>query len=313
MERNEEMISEERARAIWHRAAQLQAETVQRIEDRSRSLAVRNGADPAAEGFRRSEVEAAAVEAGISAEFVQLAFVETGETGTSSARLDGWQDRAATRLLGTRERHIELTRTIAASAPEVLAAMQRIFPTHPFFLTLTDSVGEPLRGGTLLFKLPDFAMGTGVTTPFAQNAATVGLKQIRVRLRPLAEGGAGPCEVILGADLHQGVRQNWWWGTALSGTAGGLGAAVGLTAGAKALALAGALVALPAVAAGVAIGGAGALGFGALYRYYFRKLVEDFRQLLQILDVNARTGGAFSPPPPPRRDDGSTAAIISSF
>lgn len=298
VDRSDEVISEERARAVWHRAAQLQAEVTQRLEDRSRSLATQ-GSEPRPDGFTRSEMEAAAVEAGISAEFVQLALAETGETADSHTRLRGWQDKAATRFLGIQERHIEITRTIAAPAPEVLAAMQRIFPAHPYFLMLTDSVGDPLQGGILLFQLPAYGLGNGVTTPLGQYGAAVDVKQLRVLIRAIGDGG--PCEVVLSADLHYGVRRNWWLGTALSGTAGGVGGAFATAVAAKALALGGVILALPAVAGIAMAGGVGALGYGAMYRYYFRKMVETLQQLLQVLDVNARTGGAFASPHPPKR------------
>ncbi len=68
MSQDDTRISEEEARALWRRAAELQAEAARRLEERSRQLAP---SDPAeVDGYRLGDVRAAAADAGISPEFV---------------------------------------------------------------------------------------------------------------------------------------------------------------------------------------------------------------------------------------------------
>src|SRR5690606_6648841 len=130
MDRDEPRYSEEEAAAIWRRAARLQMEAAQRLEERSRSLVVRPVGEelPRIGGsMRQSDVEAAAQEAGISPEYVQLAQAELRAQSGSGETLEGWEDRAATRFLRTGERSIEVSRLVAAPVEAVLAAMRRIF------------------------------------------------------------------------------------------------------------------------------------------------------------------------------------------
>lgn len=152
--RAEEVISEEEAIAIWRRAARLQMEAAHRLEERSRSLLTgpeevvgRSG------GIRQAELDAAAVEAGISAEYVQLAQAIMRDSASAAVPLAGWEDRAAVRFLGTRERSIEVARMIAATPKEVVTAMQRILPAYPYFMALKDSLGgRPEEAGCSSFR-----------------------------------------------------------------------------------------------------------------------------------------------------------------
>lgn len=308
----DDRIDEERAAAVWRRAAQLQAEAAQRLEERSRRLAVEGETDPSAPGFRRGDVEAAAVEAGISPEFVQLALAEM-EGGERTVGLSGWQERAATRFLGSSRRSIELSRTVSAPPAAVLEAMQRVLPAHPYFLTLRDTVGDdPLDGGVLIFDVSKYDWNGG-NSSFTTDAYYADLKQVRIVLRPVAAGPKPACEVVLSADLRRGVRYNWQVGSLLTGFLGSGAAGVGAGLGVGVLGLGGALIALPAVAGGAVVGGATALGYGAAYRWGVRKGVAALEGLLQTLDANARTRGAFALPNPPRpsSDDGGAAMIVS--
>ena len=78
-----ESLSPERAAAVWKRAAQLQAEAAQRLDERSRALAVRGEPDDAdPHDFTLDEVRAAALEAGIAPEFVALAVAAEDDSST---------------------------------------------------------------------------------------------------------------------------------------------------------------------------------------------------------------------------------------
>lgn len=301
MDREEPRYSDEEAAAIWRRAARLQMEAAQRLEERSRSLVVRSAADDfsrTGSSLRQSDLEAAAEEAGISSEYVQLAQAELRAQSGSGSALEGWEDRAASRFLRTSERSIEVSRLVAAPIEDVLAAMRRIFPAYPYYLALRDVVGgDPTEGGVLVFSMPPYNMSSSDVSPLALNAAAVDLKQVLVRVLPGT--GPGSCEVVLTGDMHFGVRRNWRIGAMLSGVMGVFGGGVAAAVAANALAIAGGLVLLPGAAGLAAVGGLSAVGYGAAYRYYLRKLTGDFEEMLQRVSVDARLGGAFGPPAPP--------------
>ncbi|HST57785.1 MAG TPA: hypothetical protein VLK84_03785, partial [Longimicrobium sp.] len=266
MTESDDHLSPDRAAAVWRRAAQLQAEAAQRLDERSRALAVRgdaDGADP--HDFTLEEVRAAALEAGIAPEFVALAVTEMRHGDEEALSPAG--DRAATRYLGVSQRSLELTRTIERPAAQVYDAMQRVIPGHPWYMTLSDSTGDPLAGGILTFDLPSYTSTN--MSPFAYHATTVDVKQVQVMLRPAPASNGQACEIVVSAGLAGSVRRNlkvsgWLTGT-LATLGGGSGAGIAAAAG-----LAGAIVALPVVAGAAVLGGATVLGYRAAYRYSLR-------------------------------------------
>jgi hypothetical protein len=308
MTKPDESLSPDRAAAVWRRAAQLQAEAVQRLDERSRTLAVRGdpaGADP--HDFTLDEVRAAALEAGIAPEFVALAVAEAGADPEEALSPAG--DRAATRYLGVSQRSIEVARTIERPAAQVYEAMQRVLPAHPWYLALRDSTGDPLAGGILVFDVPAYTLGTG-STPFAYHSTSVDVKQLQVMLRPAPGRGGEACEVVVSAGLHRSVRRNLKVGGWLSGAFGALGGG-GVTGLAALAGVGGAMLALPAVAGAAVLGGGMAVGFRAAYRHSLRKLTEELGRLLQGVDAHARTGGAFAPSPGPHPGGDGNAAMMS--
>jgi hypothetical protein len=306
-----ESLSPERAAAVWKRAAQLQAEAAQRLDERSRALAVRGEpADTDPHDFTLEEVRAAALEAGIAPEFVALAVAEAGTAHEEPLSPAG--DRAATRYFGVSKRTLEVARTVERPAAQVYEAMQRVLPAHPWYLALRDSTGDPLAGGILVFDVPGYGMAN--TTSLAYHATTVDTTQLQVMLRPVPGREGEACEIIASTGLTRSVRRNLkvsGWVTGILGSLGG-GAGVGIGVGAG---LAGAVLALPAVAGVAVLGGATAAGYRALYRYSLRGLAAELERLLQAVDAHVRTGGAFAAPRPPGGGgpgDGSaaTAAFI---
>ena len=217
-------IPEERVHAALHRAAQLQAEATERLERqaRERMQPHAENADQA-HGYLRDEVEAAAVEAGISSEYIRLALLEQEALGDDATRLSPWIDRMGSRMLGTRERSIELSRPIDAAPAAVLAAMQRIFPSHPYRMTLVDSVGGlPLEGGVLVFRIPQMSALTTDASTFTYTAWAVDLLQLHVSLHPLERGDGSATVLVLHGDLRTSTRRNVWTGLAFSGAGGGV-------------------------------------------------------------------------------------------
>lgn len=300
-------VPEERALAALRRAAQLQAEAAERLDRHSQALAAHRGDADEGSGFQRSDIEAAAAEAGISPEYVRQALQEQDTLGEHAAALAPWVDRLGTRMLRTRQRSIELAREIEAEPQAVLDAMQRVFPAHPYTMTLVDSLGgPPLDGGVLVFQLPRVAMGSTGYTPFAYAMTVVDLLQLHTTLRPVPRPDRTASLLTLRGDLRVGIRRNVWAGLGVSGGAGAMGVLFGTALG---LASGGVvpLVAAGAALAAVGAGGAGAAGYGTLYRHYYGKAVRELETLLRVVDANARTGGGFRAPLPPGGDKGAAA------
>lgn len=302
MSQDDTRISEEEARALWRRAAELQAEAARRLEKRSRQLAPQGQAADTAEiaGYRLEDVRAAAEGAGISSEFLERALVES----RNRALVEGARARPsamAARFLGHPPLTLEVSRVIHAPADEVYAAMQRILPGHPYRLTLVDHHGaDPLDGGVLVFKVPAYSY-TAITADqsFAYEMAMADLKQLLFSLRRL-ETSPPATELTVQASLTHSHRLTLWVGGSISGVLASLsgvgGGFVGAAAGA-ALGIGG--LAVGAAAAGFLAGGAAAmLGWRGLYRYGLRRGKKAIRNLLGSIAVDIETGGGFSSPKP---------------
>jgi hypothetical protein len=295
------LIPDERVHAALRRAAQLQVEAAERLEYNARArIQEHSGDESDAGGYLREHVEAAAVEAGISPEYIHQALLEQEALGEHAVDLAPWVDQLGNRMLGTRQRSIELSRMIAAEPAAVFEAMQRIFPAHPYGMSLVDSIGGmPLEGGVLVFEIPRMTMAnSAASTPFSYTATVVDLLQLHVSLRAANQGQRAACEVTFRGDLRTSTRRNVWAGIGVSGLGGGFGALLGTSASL----VAGMILPLAVVAGAVGVacfGAAGAAGYGAMYRYYLRKMIRELETLLKMVDTSARTGGAFRPPQPP--------------
>ncbi|MBL8978064.1 MAG: protein kinase [Gemmatimonadetes bacterium] len=317
------VIATSQAEAIWLRAAQLQAEAATRLEQRSRDgtgLTTITSALPTG-GYRLRDVEAAAKEVGIAPEFVALALAEQPVAASMPAAATGsWKDRMTTRLLGTSERSISVSRVIRGSPRTVLEAVGRIFPGRPYLLGLRDTVGgHPLDGGVLVFSVPNMmktmvAGSTEMYTPFTYRMYQLELFQLNVTLRPLPGGGG--CEVTIYGDLRSGLKKNLQADQWIAGTLGTAGAVVGTAAGISALAL-GTLAFLPGIAGAATLGAASLAWYRWLYRYALRKGTEELEGMLSALEAYLRSAQVFGsvtfpepPPPRPPGDDGGAGAVV---
>ncbi len=315
-----EVLNTSQAESVWRRAAQLQADAAARLESRvrdtgigaeSRALLAFDPNDPDAapstseraartDGFRATDVEAAALEAGISQRYVALAMAELRSSATSqqlATESPAWQEAVATRLLGTTQRSLAVSRAFRFAPRVVLAALGRSLQAMPYGLELADTVGgHPLDGGVLVFKLPDM-----VAADYRWTWTRYGLyaKELRIMIAPLAGDPKG-CEVTANLDLRRGLGANiagYSAGIGLSATAGGITmAAVGI----KALALAGMALAVPAVGAGAALAlGAYALS-GVTYRWEIKKAAAEVERALAAVDASIRAFDLFGEAPPPK-------------
>ncbi|MDX2262356.1 MAG: serine/threonine-protein kinase [Gemmatimonadales bacterium] len=319
------VLSEEAAKAVWLRAAQLQADAARRVKDRTaQAEAFATGVQPSAPttGYRRSDVAAAAVEAGIGAEFVHLAMAElpgaTAEHGEAVVPVGDRRDRLATFIVGTSERSMQITRTIKATPVRTLEAIGRIFPAQPWGLNFRDTVGgHPLDGGVLTYAVReitsgDYLGGRGLTS-LRYYLAMIDAYQLRVTLHPRSNDPR-QCDVTITADLRSGVQKNAKLGFGLGLGMGGGGAALGIgLAAAK-----GAFMVAAPIGVGIFLGVAGLMV--GMYRWTFRwglrRARQELEAMLDALQASVRSQDVFGAPPhiplppPGDGDDGAVPILM---
>ena len=318
-------ISEQQAESVWKRAAQLQAEAAARLEREARNSALRA---LTAEGvvadepttalptrsYRIRDVEAAAVEAGISQRFVALALSELPEHN-GSALVQGDEnsatERAGAAILGKVQRSLSVSRVVRAPAREVLRGIGRTFQAHPYRMTLRDQLGaHPLDGGIMVFNLPSMDVSGQVGFPFMWLVYGLGAKELRVTLRPL---DAGATEVTAIADLRPGIPTNVWGYAVGAGLLSGSVGTMAAIVGAKAFAFAGALIAAPGLITALATWGISVGVSRAFYRWEGRTATKELEELLLAIDGTLRSRSIFDEDPPvlpPPRASGDAGDFI---
>lgn len=268
----------------------------EQAEARKRHL-IQSGTEPASDDLALRDVEAAAVEAGIGAEFVQVAIAEIEGESAVQPPPSSWVSRAAGRLLGHPPRVIEAARTLPASPQEVYAAMQRIFPNPPFGLVLRDTLGTDLfTDGVLVFETDI----TTAKTKFELQLEFGDIKRILTTIRP-ASDRADACDVTLRAPVGR-LGLNVVVGGGFTGAGAGGGLAAGAAAAPEFITLLGIgagltslFTAVAAIATGAAAGGLVLAAYRGLYRWGMRQGRQGLENLLQALTVDIRTQGAFAP------------------
>jgi len=313
------LLSEADALAVWQRAAQLQAEAAHRME---RAVAPPTDNSEDREGYRVRAVEAAAVEAGISRQYVAIALAElraNAASGRHVSPMSARADRRTTLLMGTSDRALSVSRVIPASPKDTLQALGAVFTSSPRNFTVQDTVnGHPLDGGILRFRVP--RMMEAYSNPmvaFSREAQLryrleqIELFDLNVTLQARGDAARPACEVVITGDLREGLRRNVLWDLSMMGGASSL-AFIG---GAKVLGImlsVGAFTAAPlAGAVGVAMlaGGGTAMWYRWLFRKALAKAIHELNELLAEVErhLNQRTlfsaEGALSLGRPPLRDD----------
>jgi hypothetical protein len=303
------VLSESAALAVWQRAAQLQAEAAHRMERSAMLQPARQSAERAetsdstteseaeVDGYRVRDVEAAAIEAGISRQYVALALAEMRSRSTenvAAVRVTEREDRRFTLLMGTADRAISVSRIIPASPKATLQALGAVFTSAPHSFTVQDTVnGHPLDGGILRFKVPRLlqAYSNPLVAFDKMQALRYRLEQIElfdlnVTLAARGTAAQPACEVVITGDLRAGLRQNVKWDLWMTGGAGAL--AFGGAAKALAAAMSLAIFSPPALigAAGASITAAAATAIW--YRWLFRGAlggaVEELQGLLHEVE-----------------------------
>jgi hypothetical protein len=282
MPSSDDRISEDAARAIWLRAAQLQAEAERRWEENLRQVPSRSETDlPGDTGLHPDDVRAAGEEAGISPEFVQIALAEAAASNAPSSPMAHSDLLGAKLFLGATRHTIEATATVQGSVDVVSAAALQVFSGHPCLLQAGEVAELPSWSGrVIVFNVPKFDWSATANPPFIEKASMIGLRQLHVAVRPLPVESPA-CEVVVAGDLHPGMRSRWRWSAATS-----VGAGLGGSA------IAGALLIVPALLGAAAISGAAVGAWALTYRYYRRKVEESLKQSLQLLPATARAVAA---------------------
>lgn len=287
MPSSDDRIPEEAARAIWRRAAQLQAEAERRLDENLRRIPSETGTDPlGSTGLHPDDVRAAGEEAGISPEFVQIALAEAAASNAPSSPMARWDVLGAKLFLGATRHTIEATATVQASVDAVSAAALQVFSGHPCLLQAGEVADlPPWSGRVIVFNVPKFDWSVTANPPFVEKASMIGLKQLHVAVRPLPVEPPA-CEAVVAGDLHPGMRSRWRWSAATSVGASAAGGAAG--AGLAGSAIAGALLIVPALLGAAAISGAAVGAWALSYRYYRSQVEEALKQSLQLLPATAR-------------------------
>ena len=309
------VMSESQAEQLWRRAAQLQAETLQRLDTQRANTALTassaaSGAD-ATSGFKLDHVRQAAVEAGISGQFFDLALAELPRDRSGAplrvvpetSRLE----RSATPFLGTAERSLSASRVIGAAPARVLRALGSVWRLPPYALELRAPIGgHPLDGGVLVFDLPgsvSMLETTNTNTSWYATRHVLEAAQLHVTLKAVA-GTSDSTEVTVFCDLRPGVRRNVLASTWTAGIFGSIASVFGAFAGSAAAETALAItmfgVAVPAVLAGLSVTGLSVFGYRWMYRYYLNRARAEITKALGAIDGGIQSEELFGVLPPPR-------------
>lgn len=290
------VVSEDEARSIWQRAAELQAEAATRIRERYQATGAVRADGPVSDGYRFRDVEAAAREAGIGAEFVALAVAERkDQRSVVAAQASDREERLWTRMLGTEARTINAVATIPATPQQVLTAIGQVFGQFPFRLTLRDTIGgHPLDGGVLVFDVPRLSTGTVVgpqgLSMFSYRMTQIDLSILNVTLRPLPQGGT---EVRCYGDLRPGLKKNWAADRGIAAGAGIIGGGLAGGAGVGAMGLGLLAATAPALVGAVGLGALALGWYRWLYRHSLRQSISELDGLLAALNGYLRSQSVF--------------------
>jgi hypothetical protein len=311
------VLSGDDAMAVWRRAAELQAEAASRLEARMREQQTRalpaagdglvaagassNGASSAVptDAYRLRDVEAAAVEAGISQRYVALALDEMRSKSPSdlaTSDVSPFAERLGTRLFGTIQRTVSVSRVFRAAPRVVLSSLGRSLQASPWMLSLKDTLGgHPLDGGVLVFGIPDMV---GANYKWTMTRYGTYVPEIRVTLTAVP-GDSHACEVTMTIDLRRGLKAVLWAYGFLSGVGTAGAGVVGAVIGKAALALSGAALASSALA-GAGLAGLGILlSAGSSYRSGIRAVTREMHEALGAIDASMRAFDIFGEAPPP--------------
>lgn len=266
------MVTEDQARALWRRAAELQA-AAERSRDQLAPVEI------SADGLTLEQIAQAAEGAGIDPDYVRVALAEQQLPDSDRIDRNLWTARWLRALMRAPD-VIDAARIINAPAAAVLTALRSVTTRPSFEMIPEATVGEdPLRDGVLVYRLISRNDGFHQTMNFSD---------VRVFLFTIrAEGDATRLRARVPL-FRRGVNLSITGG--LSGLMGWGGASLGAAAtGLLPAAVGGAalVAAAPIVIGGLAGITAGVKLYGTLYRSFYKAGSAGVTQLLHAVAVEA--------------------------
>ena len=167
----DQRFTADNAAAVWRRAAQLQAEAAQRLEERSRELSAAATPDDDAHELTLSDLRAAASDVGIAPEFVALAVAEVG-ADPAGALPDGAQEfeaaRAASAVATTAEtpvppadapnlnnrRMLTIVFDVVGMLGSYLVAIYTLGMSYPSYMVRMTGVSDPVVSSSTVSTQP---------------------------------------------------------------------------------------------------------------------------------------------------------------
>lgn len=280
------MINDEQARALWQRAAELQAAAEQQ---RDRQLpAVRSDEDKTS-GLTLAQVAQAAEGAGIDPDFVRVAVAEQQLVDAKEIDPRQWSARWLRRLIKEPDA-IALERTVAAPPATVLQALRTVSVRPPYELIHEATVGtDPLQDAVLVYRTP------GNNSSFGQSMNFSDVRVFLFSVRGAEQGTRLSVRVPL---YRRGI--NLGVTGLFSGLLGTGGAALGNAIAGPLSALVAGSAAVAAAPIVIGAGGGALLGvrvFKKLYRVFHDGGKAGVMQLLQAIEQEAESAGARDLPP----------------
>lgn len=337
-------VSEDEARRLWARAAELQAEVLARrdaaalggggragetgetgeageagdacetgwageagLESASGGVAA-GGAQVMRPGYDLAQVREAALEVGISQEFIDRAVIEA-EAGAAVQRRGS--DGIVDAYIGEGPLWLEAEGTIERPPDGAFAALRQV--ANHLDLALVDSWGkDPKNGGVLVFERS--GVDALMRHKVLQDLYNAAITELHVSLQSLGEGvgSEGPrgegalgerqfddrCRLRIRAPMLRYRRVMAWSGIAVNSVvAGGIGLAAAIFAPGALATVTGGLI-------GAAIGVPAAAASFAAETYLWRWMrgwgertgQRGLESLIRMIATNARTDGAFNLP-----------------
>ena len=292
---SELFLSEEQARRLWERAAQLQAEATQKQEDPEEEVGegegnrrrLITGVEEEGDGYSLAHIKQAGLEVGIQSDFLDLALAEEAILELEGGGRSGYGDRLAEWFLKDGQRSLEIRRRFEFPSRLVWLAVEETLTSDAHDLELLEvRAGEPAHGGISIFESPYTYERSGSLKYWSTVA------EVRRYLVQVIPEGDEECTVVIRAPLRRAKRVNGVVGGAFAGAGGLLGGGAGIGI-ASLLLVPGAPVALPVGLSLMALGVVGGerltrAGYVKMYRWGFRALEKALKKTLSRIERDLR-------------------------
>ncbi len=296
---SERRLERHQVTRLLERAAALQEQAARRRDEA-------DGGD--ADTYPLAQIQAAADEAGIDAQFVALAALELVTPDTHTAALTPVQRRSAARWLGAHEPAMSDQRRFTGPIDPLLAALGATVQAPRYDLRIAEATADVRRGGTMLLAVPDFrstVSPSGINMFAYYLRGVFEIEHLRLSIAPLA---AAEHEVVVAVDLARAWPSMSRWGRIVIACSAAVAAAI-----AWGLASAATVGTAGTLAMTVAVGAATAwLGLRLLHWWYahsVRQVQQQLQGLLLEVDGALRGQTVFGVLPPAASPQPATAVM----